>query len=703
MMTAPVPIQPTALRDKLAARGIDGAASEAQWEEYPVTRNDVEHSGWRYPLFNAKGQPYRVKDKAAYRWKNADSNATGGEKYLWLPGKPDGIRYYLLPDTLAAIRKHGGIVYIASGEPDVLAYRSAGIKNVICWFGERSIPDTLADDLAKMGVWLATYCPDRDTTGMKSAAAVQELLSESEIKLELRALPGEMGSKNDINWLWMDCGFREPEFHLRLGDLDAIDPSDLYLYSLDDAPNESKSNTTTQPRLTESDELPPRFIEAIVRHVEAQPGFRFWRKNGWSNNVHCPMHQGDDRPSAGFNRQSMSFKCFTCGEKSAKEYGAEFGIHLREYYDNAPGDHKASNGSKAPSLKVETALSSASNPPMIELPPLYISSREVAQQLIDELEGRRLPDTEPMAFPYTALHKFGGFAELMWPGKLVFISGVSGGGKTSFGECCYRKSVMEGDCGVWYGPEWHPVEMGLRELQRSGGLDMIHMSKLRAWKFDEARGVPPDLRRGIHTPETQRQQSVQKMRDMLNWAGEMFYMRPDERLSSVQAVMEAIEMIVTVERAAGKNVRMLFFDYLQRAPKSGQRGWDWGEVVVGAIKTLCERLNLFGFVFIQPTKSASRSTRDGDSLNESSGQGVSDQQANLYLTLTPGFNKATGKREPYVKVNIVKNSMGAPEGMTYLQTAMDRLTILDKEANVKTINLDAIAFGEDKDDWRPNL
>src|SRR5690606_24277658 len=125
--------------------------------------------------------------------------------------------------------------------------------------------------------------------------------------------------------------------------------------------------------------------------------------------------------------------------------------------------------------------------------------------------------------------------------------------------------------------------------------------------------------------------------DMLKWQGKAYYLKQDERLSSVAAILETIEMIVTTKRAEGRKVQALFFDYLQRAPKAGNRGWDWSEQVVGQIKSVCERLQLFGFIFIQPTKGASKQTRDGEALTEASGQGVSDQQANLYFTLTPGF------------------------------------------------------------------
>lgn len=671
------------LQDRLIFRGIASAAQDAGWSEHSFSGQ----KGWRYPLFNARGQRYAVEGKTAYRWKNADSK--GNPKYAWLPTKPDGIRYYLLPDTLAAIKQAGGRVYIASGEPDVLAYRSAGIHNVICWFGELTPPDTLAADLQAMGVWMAIYCPDRDNTGMKSAAKVDHLLDGSEVAFDCRALPGEIGSKYDINQLWMDVQADPARFALELAQLPMIDSIDLQLFGMEDAPDEDHDPRPLPPAADK--ELPARFVEAILRDVESQPGWKKWKANGWSNNFRCPLHAGDDRASAGFNRVSMSFNCFTCGDKNSKDYGAERGIHLRDFFDDPLP--RVNDGASRPLSSNGTTSGNATVNAAPDDEPLYLDNRQVAEIILKELKNEEPPSVEPMEFPFTSLHRFGGFAELMWPGKMVYISGVSGGGKTSFGENCYRKAVMLGEGGVWYGPEWSPVEMGLRELQRAGGLSMNTYAKMRVWRVDENKKMPEQHRRGALPPLEQRQKSIDKMLDMLNWPGIMCYMQPSERLNTLKAVLDTMEEAIVTKREAGHKMSMLFFDYLQRAPKSGgARGWDWAETVVGEIKALCERQRLFGFVFVQPKKTDSRGTRDGEALNESSGQGVSDQQSNLYLAMTPGFDRTTGKKAPYVRLDIVKNSMGQSPETVYLKTAMDRLTILDEEVKDPNAILASLDF-----------
>src|SRR5512145_1951412 len=87
----------------LVARGIAGACSEANWHAH----KDNGQDGWRFPVYNARGDHYTVDGQTVYRWKNADSS--GSPKYRWLPGKPEKIKYYLLPDTLAAIKEACGV------------------------------------------------------------------------------------------------------------------------------------------------------------------------------------------------------------------------------------------------------------------------------------------------------------------------------------------------------------------------------------------------------------------------------------------------------------------------------------------------------------------------------------------------------------------------------------------------------------------
>lgn len=641
--------------DALKLRGLDIVAREAGWQEH----TDKGQAGWRYPVFNAKGVQYQVDGKPAYRWKNAESNQ--GMKYRWLPGKPEGIRYYLFADTVSAI-KEDGIVHLVSGEPDVLTMRAAGYKHALCWFdGEKSVPDTLADDLALLGARMAYGYPDRDETGMEAAAIVWRRLQGSEVAYVPLALPKEIGTKYDLNRLWVDCHFDAPLFKERLFSCAFIEDDELATWE-----NRKPSAEYKQTLLNDTG-LPQEFMDALIRDCEGQPGFRRWDDDGWGN-FRCPVHE-DSHNSAGFNRQSGSFKCFVCGDMSAKDYGKERGIILASFYDHTP--------------TVEPT------PPLLTLPQRTapemqaIGSHEAFSELMAELNGERLGDSEPMLNPYSVLHQFGGMAEILWTGKQVFISGISGGGKTSMGEFIGEGLLRDGDDYLWHGPEWNAKEMAMRSLQRDGGLDMTLIGKLRLWRYDEARGVPVEARRGIGPETLKVSESRQRLLNMLSWPGQAWYTPPGDW--SLTQLLDYFADTVEAKRKIGRKVRALFFDYLQRAPKGGgPRSWDWSEYVVTQLRQFSEGHNLFSFVFIQPTKGASKQTRDGDLLNEASGQGVSDQQCNLYLTLTPAFDE-NRQRKPYAKFGVVKNSLGTT-GSVFVKTAGDKLLVSNELADIRKVN-----------------
>lgn len=619
--------------DILRQRGIYGACQDAGWQEHVFNGQ----AGWAYPLYKASGQVYDAK-----RWKNADSGGT--PKYAWLPKKPDLVRYYLPPETLASIKAAWGKVYIASGEPDVMAFRAAGIKNSLCWFGESSTPETLADDMDKLGVKLICIYPDRDDTGMKWAHTIRERLEGSGIELMCMALPAEVGTKYDINKLWIDCAFDAAEFNRRLNVCKGIDADELALYAHADHKPASPSVTSA---LTESKELPPRFVDAILADVQSRLAHGKWSGDGWSENFKCvnPAHQ-DSTPSAGYNRLSHSYRCFACQSEGvgAKQYGEWIGVFLKDYYD-APA--------AAPAAKSSTGAP-VSAPPVKSVI-TFTNSAAAIEELIKQIAGDSIITDEPMEYPFGVMHQFGGFAHMMQTGKLVYVSGISGGGKTAYGECFIEPALKGGTDVVVFNPEWSAVEMIVRALQRNGGMPMSAIQALRLWYYDFQHGIPEKARRGRLPIEEMRRGSISILQTMLKWRGLTHFV--DAGTYDLSQLLDATEAHIEALRTNGRNPKTLVFDYLQRAPKTGNQDWNWGERVVTAVKSLCERERLFGIVFIQPTKGDSRATRTGAALTEGSGQGISDQQANLYVAISPVFS-AVGGRAGFSRVDVLKNSMG---------------------------------------------
>jgi P4 family phage/plasmid primase-like protien len=187
----------------LEQRGIREEALKCKWQ--------ARKQGWSYPVCDFDGA------SIAHRFKNFDIDAKK-RKYTWPNGRPSHCKYYIPPgtDLRWEVQQAGGRIYLASGEPDVLAFRSAGIRNVISWFGEDAPPPTLASDLQALGAREAGYLPDRDTTGERSAQKVARRLHGSGIALTVGELPSELGDKGDINDLWQLCRFDQAAFRARI-------------------------------------------------------------------------------------------------------------------------------------------------------------------------------------------------------------------------------------------------------------------------------------------------------------------------------------------------------------------------------------------------------------------------------------------------------------------------------------------------------
>src|SRR5690606_13286225 len=152
---------------------------------------------------------------------------------------------------------------------------------------------------------------------------------------------------------------------------------------------------------------------------------------------------------------------------------------------------------------------------------------------------------------------------------------------------------------VWYGPEWSPYEMGLRALQRAGGLDTIHMAKGLMWDIQGQRGVPEAKRKGVPLTDNEREDSLRKLANMAAWPGKTYFLSRKANAMPLSDMLAVVRAIVLDRRAQGRKVVAFYFDYLQRARRQGRDGAFWSEAVIDEIKALCEELSLIGFVIVQ--------------------------------------------------------------------------------------------------------
>jgi len=659
----------------LQARGILDMARSAGW----TAHEHLGRAGWSFPIFNINGNRY-----PNLKWKSADGDAP---KCAWLPGKPDGAKYYFLPGTLSEIANRHGGAYLASGEPDVLAFQAAGIKNVFCWLdGENSIPDTLISNLLAMNVGMLTYYPDRDQTGLQAAHKLAGIMRDADLTLVLYQLPGDVGSKYDINKLWQDCQFDAAEFRRRLDACPEIDPVDLYLYAR--APKvEGGATKVDADYKAWRKAWTAEIIQAMGTPALVEQG-----RNRW----HCPMpghpdthasFRFSDNKSPGFLWPVCS--CGIQDDKQAWDTLAELkGVDSWADYKKA---RAAEQGYSQQVVKPHTTpLVIPNSTDQIAPAPRWVDSHAIYVNLrANLLNPAPVNSLPPIPFPFKVFHPYGGYAKFMRHGKLTAITGVSGGLKTTLARSFTQVLNEWGHDVIWWGPEWTPEEYGEADLQRAGGLDLDQQDTLALWKEAECMG-PDAVRKlsaefGLTRPtESEVQRSVAVIDSLLKVPGYTYYI-PDMAMPLME-VLKLVREITTSKRREGRTVSMFVLDYLQLINQPGEQDWKWGERVIGAVKTELSPLysGLCGIITAQTRKGDAEQVWNGTGeVNQSSGQGFSDQKFNLYLAITPEFDEMK-RPSGILKVKIAKNSRAKTDTLR-LMTHPNRSAILDRIAPLAAI------------------
>lgn len=662
-----------------------------------VTRFRIEETTYqqrpclKYPTIGrAGGVAYRVKFTDDYKTK-------GLAKVKWFGETPQAdFAYYSPGGLVAAITAANGVLHWASGEPDVWTLHEAGVDNVTCCFGERSIPQSLADDLKGFGVTEVVYWVDLDKTGMESALKFADRLAGSGLKFEARVLDGEIGSKRDLNQMLQDNGNDITAFQAEMERAKHITYSDLKrLVPTRKSEPEFDIVTTNKPRQQsmniEYSALFDEWIDKVIIALGA-PAIREGQVYRW----HCPLpSHADKHPSFRIaDGDHCKMPICTCGIQTRHDKASDVwdevaravGADTWEDYKKRAIIEKRITPTPGGGYTLDTSEPAPVAHTQDE--PLFVSSDEAYDAIGNQLAGVGILDMDFVVNPLTVLHEYGGFGKVLFPGKLVYIVGISGGGKTSLAETMGGVMRREGLDFIWYGPEWTPEEMAMRDLQRGGGVPMIRMAEHKIAVLEEQRGVALERRLGEKLPDSVAKQSIQIVNSMLNWRGKAYFTTPLMNRMPLTQMLLSAGLFVDELRGKGRKVSAFFFDYLQRANKTGRDGAFWSEAVAGEIKAFCESKQLVGIVMIQPRKNDSEGVHTGSKqLTEASGQGISDQQCNLYLAVEPIFEGE--EQTDFARIKIVKNSMGRTTGREgiIVPTNFARLTWVD--TRVRQVNLNA--------------
>lgn len=263
--------------------------------------------GWQYPT-----------PCGGLRWKNANSKAP--TKYAWLEGRSESASalYYAL-DLHEAVQLSGGACWLAGGEPDLWALRSAGVYHALCGFSETRVYRKLAEFLQWLGVTDLYIAPDMDATGRRWAAKVLNALESSGIELVCKRLPLELGEKGDIGKAWEVYPKQTKPFERDLLDLPRWYPE----------PEEDVvSNPITTPDMatkwaSDYPDIPLEYRQKIWQalgvDVNNFKGDRFGKL------ILCPFHK-ESRPSANLHID-WGLYCFAEGKTYLyKDIGEVLGL-----------------------------------------------------------------------------------------------------------------------------------------------------------------------------------------------------------------------------------------------------------------------------------------------------------------------------------------------------------------------------------------
>lgn len=382
-MTEDGNLAPQIMPDLGKSRGL----SKATLDLFSVS---VNGTGWYWETkLKGGGTGKRWKSFYSARDLAPEEARKGWKKYLWIPEKPDGADYFVAPSVSMTnvVKANQGELYLVGGEIAAMSMIEAGFDNTTCFFGDQNIPDTLADDLKRMGVKQLTMIPDRDEAGLQCAYKVRERLKDTDIVFRCYALPFPLEPKHgkDINDLWLDCTQDVERFTRKIITLD--------VWTLPER-TEEPIRVLPDTKFISDHELSADFIRDIERALEVYPQYN---SEGWSRrNVRCPFHD-DETASANWNHNKAILKCFVCAPAGRTHYlaaqvGEYYGLRLSSY-------NSVPVATGAPALKIvpkedtnEVPKVTVKSEPQGIRPPLPKEAQLTPDQVALAVKGRKWVD-----------------------------------------------------------------------------------------------------------------------------------------------------------------------------------------------------------------------------------------------------------------------------------------------------------------------
>lgn len=287
--------------------------------------------------------------------------------------------------------------------------------------------------------------------------------------------------------------------------------------------------------------------------------------------------------------------------------------------------------------------------PVTSAQPRMVKRSDLLKQYEDRVTAP--PAGEPILFPLTVLHEFGGMAKVMKPGKLAAVVGVSGTGKTSMLETMVDAWLRMGKNVLIWSPEWNPDEFIDRSIQRYGGSKAEDVYMHEMYMSEQAQGFSKHYGTQLH--ETVIDKDVQISKDLDMWPGEAVYIDPT--MTPERLEVELPSMLKELD----DHFHAIVIDYAQLLEAVDETKGGMYKMLQRIKNKVCAQNNLVGLIASQTTKQDARNAnKHAELLDASSARFVNDDPFNLFVTLNLEKDETTGQLKKTGILNVTKNSLG---------------------------------------------
>lgn len=337
----------------------------------------------------------------------------------------------------------------------------------------------------------------------------------------------------------------------------------------------------------------------------------------------------DEFVMRGFDGQLwIALDCDDTGRKNAKEIQQQFQNAI--VLDLGLSD----KGDLANFCKLHTqdTLAALHRLVPVERPqkPDMVYAHSVAIHAISEID--RADTGYPLIVPFESMHQYGGYAEILLPGKLCMVMAATGAGKTSWLESWTDFWLRRGIGGVWRGDEFSPLEYHYRRIQRYGGISMRKIASHKLALQEEANHIHPQLCSGVRMAPEEIEHYQHISDGLSEWTGKLAYYEGRRENKALEPMLDIMTREIQNRRKSGEIVGFAVFDYIQLIrPQSQPADKNVPEHALGLIKEWTIDMDIVSLVGSQMTKSATQDTRRMRQVESSDAMMVRTDKANLVV------------------------------------------------------------------------